>query len=133
MKFGKRQDIYWKYNGHCGYCGCELKTQSDMQVDHIVPKSSFLWHIKNKHRIPEFLRHLTENDVDNFKNLMPACRICNKWKSAFDLELFRHEISEQIKWLNEYNANYRLAKRYGLIQEIDRPIIFYFEQLKPKP
>ena len=33
-----REIVYQKYGGHCGYCGRELKTIRDMQVDHIEPK-----------------------------------------------------------------------------------------------
>jgi hypothetical protein len=62
---------------------------------------------------------------------MPACRICNKWKGAFDFELFRKEVSEQVKRLNDYSSNYRMAKKYGLIQETEKPIVFYFETLTP--
>lgn len=28
-----RRQVYEKCNGHCAYCGCELKYE-DMQVDH---------------------------------------------------------------------------------------------------
>lgn len=128
MTFSKKERdlIHKKYSGHCAYCGCEI-TLKQMQVDHIIPRLNFAKSISNKVRIPTFLRHLTKDDVNNTDNLNPSCCICNKWKSAHDLELFRNELSDQIKRLNLYSANYRIAKRYGLLNEIKKPIKFYFE------
>lgn len=125
-----RQQVYDKYEGHCAYCGEKIDI-SKMQVDHIIPKGYFLFQIKNKHKIPKFLLHLTEVDVDHIDNLMPACKVCNNWKTVFDLETFRLEIFKQIERLNKYSASYRLAKKYGLIGEFpeDR-VTFYFEDIK---
>lgn len=122
-----RQKIYNKFNGCCAYCGDKIQLK-DMQVDHIIPQMSFVQHVHNKFRIPNFLNHLTETDMNHNDNLHPACRVCNKWKSAHDLELFRRELSEQVNRLNLYSANYRIAKRYSQIEEKEQPIIFYFEQ-----
>lgn len=124
-----RQKIFEKYGGHCAYCGEEI-TIKDMQVDHIIPKNEFWSHIKNDIHIPEFLRHLKLNDLNHIDNLNPACRVCNKWKSAFHLELFRFELSEQLKRLHKNIAPYRMAKKYGLIEEKSKPIVFYFETLQ---
>lgn len=121
-----REEVYNKCDGRCAYCGVQIKIK-EMQVDHIIPTSFFQQHIKNKIRVPKFLSHLTEDDVNHIDNLHPTCRVCNKWKSAHDLELFRKEIEEQVKRLNDYSSNYRMAKRYGLIEETIKPIIFYYE------
>lgn len=121
-----RKLIIAKYNNRCAYCGCEI-TLKQMQVDHIIPKSEFLSHIKNRIHIPYFLTHLTEIDVNHWDNLNPACIVCNKWKSAHHLELFRSELFEQIKRLNTNSSSFRIAKRYGLVEETLKPIIFYFE------
>jgi 5-methylcytosine-specific restriction endonuclease McrA len=125
----KRELIFNKYNGHCAYCGCEIKLK-DMQVDHIIPKRNYRTHVGNKWKVPEFLNHLTLQDENHLDNLMPTCRVCNKWKSAHYLELFRVELFEQIKRLNNYSSNYRIAKRYGLVKEDIKPIVFYFESIK---
>lgn len=129
MAFSKqqREKIYLKYSGKCAYCGCDI-TIKQMQIDHIIPQKDFLHYIKNRVRIPYFLTHLTELDVNNDDNLNPACIVCNKWKSSHDLELFRSELFEQIKRLNDYSSNYRIAKRYGLLEEKLKPIKFHFEQ-----
>ena len=130
MAFKKedRERIYHKCNEKCAYCGEGIDLK-DMQIDHIIPQYNFVMHIRNKFRIPEFLSHLTEADLNHYDNLLPTCRICNKWKSAFDLELFRSEVYEQIKRLNDYSSNYRIAKRYGLLSETLKPIVFYFEKI----
>jgi 5-methylcytosine-specific restriction endonuclease McrA len=123
-----RQEVYNKCGGHCAYCGEEI-TIKEMQVDHIIPVSFFSDHIRSNKRVPKFLSHLKGIDVNHIDNLFPSCRVCNKWKSAFDLEFFRSELSEQVRRLNDYSSNYRIAKRYGLINEVNIPIVFYFEKI----
>ncbi len=124
----KRKIIHSKFDGKCAYCGIPIQIK-DMQVDHIISKYNFKMCLIHNWKIPEFLRHLTINDLDSIDNLFPACRVCNGWKSTYHLELFRSEIQEQVKRLNERHANYRMAKKYGLIQEVERPVVFYFETL----
>ena len=68
--------------------------------------------------------------MDNIDNLLPSCRVCNKWKSSHSLEQFRKEIGEQIRRLNEYSPNYRFARKYNLINETPHPIVFYFERME---
>jgi len=65
-----------------------------------------------------------QNSIENYN---PACRQCNIWKSTYNIEQFRKEVAEQIKRLNDYNANYRNAKRYGLIVETNIEVKFHFE------
>lgn len=125
----KREQIYSKYSGKCAYCGNDIDIKQ-MQVDHIIPKKNFLLHIKEKRKIPSFLSHLTEFDVNHIDNLMPSCNTCNNWKSAYDLEYFRSELQEQIKRLNERSSNYKIAKKYGQLIETPKPVIFYFETIK---
>lgn len=130
MKFD-RPEVYAKYNGHCAYCGEKIKYK-DMQVDHIIPKVDFVRHVANRIHVPDFLKHLTVDDVNHIDNLNPACKVCNKWKSFHHLELFRSEIEMQVKRLNAYSANYRMAKRFGLITENVKPIFFYYEYSNKK-
>ena len=131
MKEIDRKTILNKFDGHCAYCGCEL-LYKDMQVDHLISQRNFWGDVKNKFRVPEFLKHLGEWDCNHPDNLFPSCRVCNNWKSVFDIETFRSEISKQLERLNKNHANYRFAKRYGLIQETPKPIVFYFELVKLK-
>lgn len=123
----KRIEIYEKCNGKCAYCGNDISLK-EMQIDHIIPQRNFEMHVKNKYKIPTFLTHLTIDDLNDNDNLLPACRVCNGWKSTYHLDLFRSEIEEQTKRLNERSSNYRMAKKYGLIEETKIPVVFYFEQ-----
>lgn len=139
MSYKKLKDeVYEKCNGRCAYCGDPININV-MQTDHIVPQRNWKWIFQNKHitasyhkHVPEFLRHLTETDLNHIDNLNPACRVCNKWKSAHYLELFRSELQDQLSRLNARSANFRIAKRFGQIEETPKPIIFYFETLTNK-
>lgn len=102
-----RKIVYQKYNGRCAYCGCEL-AYKDMQVDHIT---SVYWNHGG-------------NEVDN---LMPACRMCNFYKSTYSIDEFRDRLYTITDRL-EKTFIYRLAKKYGIVKEEKHTIEFYFEQ-----
>lgn len=131
MGFTKKQrvEIYNKYGGRCGYCGEKIKYK-DMQVDHIIPQRNFVWHIRNKKWIPEFLQHLTVTECDHIDNGMPSCRVCNKMKNSYPLMQFREELEMQVERARKTSVNYRMALKYKQIKEIQQPILFYFERLK---
>jgi len=132
-----RLAIYNKFERHCAYCG-EKITYEEMQVDHVIPKRNFVHSIENDKngqeakfiKVPDFLRHLNEKDSNHSDNLFPTCRSCNNRKSTLSLESFRSEIAEQVNRLNKYSTAYRLAKRYGLLREQIKPVVFYFETFK---
>jgi len=125
-----RNKIYRKCGGRCGYCGDEIEIKA-MTIDHIIPKELFEITVANKIHVPDFLAHLTESDVNHYDNLLPSCRYCNNYKGAYHLHEFRYELTQQLKRAEEKSVNFRLAKRYGMIQEIQVPeIIFYFEKLQ---
>lgn len=102
-----REQVYQKYNGHCAYCGCELDYK-DMQVDHVI----------------SVYGNNGSNDIDN---LMPACRMCNFYKSTFPLEDFRKNLESLHERLRKPFI-YRLALKYGLITEHKDKVVFYFEK-----
>lgn len=104
-----RQQIYNMYNGHCAYCGCELEYK-DMQVDHVESK---YWY----------------NGSDDISNYKPACRMCNYYKSTYTLETFREQLGLLTQRL-EKEFIYRLAKKYGVLEETDSKIKFYYEKLE---
>jgi hypothetical protein len=62
-------------------------------------------------------------------NLMPSCASCNNYKSSHDLETFRGLISNLRNQLI-LKYQYNISIRYGLIIEIPKEIVFYFETLK---
>lgn len=102
-----RKIVYQKYGGRCAYCGCELEYK-DMQVDHII---SVYWH----------------NGGNEIENLMPTCRMCNFYKSTYSIEQFRDQLQALNARLNKVFI-YRLAKKYGIIEERKEAILFYFEK-----
>lgn len=118
-----RQNVYDKYDGKCAYCGCNI-TLKTMQVDHIKPK----WHNISEEKA---IFYGIEKGSDDYDNLLPSCRRCNKWKSTFSIDQFRGEIIIQLERLDKYSPNYRLARDYGLIKETPIDVLFYFETYKP--
>lgn len=120
-----RQKVYKKYNGHCAYCGCEIEYK-DMQVDHIVSVyANEYCKMEDKKPISDIL---TDDELNNIENYMPACRQCNFYKSTFDLETFRERLSTTLYENLKNNFNYKLLIKYGLIKENIEPVVFYFEK-----
>jgi hypothetical protein len=102
-----RQQVLDKYDGHCAYCGCEL-TLKTMQVDHKKSKRY--------------------GGTDEFKNLMPSCRLCNHYKRANNLETFRRYIIEMYEKLSKVYI-FRVAEKYEMFEWKDWDGKFYFERL----
>ena len=112
----KRIQVYEKYQGHCAYCGCELEYK-DMQVDHI--NSVYLHN--------DYHNDMAEDELYDISNLMPACRMCNFYKGEGDIEQLRKRLSDELIHNMRKPFDYRLALKYGLVQENIHPITFYFE------
>ena len=104
-----RLDVYAKYGGRCAYCGRKI-AYKDMQVDHFIAKKAF-----------------DQSGSDDISNLMPSCRMCNHYKRANSLELFRRYIQEIPRKLRE-NYIYKIGVVYGNVVENQKPIEFYFEK-----
>lgn len=117
MKLSKqqREKIYQTFGGRCAYCGDNL-TKS-WNADHIKPVV----------RIENILKN-PENDT--LENIFPSCKSCNTIKNSFSLEEFRTNIKNFINSLNLYNIQYKFSKRYGLVQETNKDVIFFFETFK---
>ena len=121
-----REIIFNKYGGKCSYCGDPL--QKGWHVDELLPvkrnhkydknKQKFIWDGTYEH--PERL---------NIDNQMPSCPSCNINKHSGSIEEFRSLITGFMKHLNEVNTQYKIAKRYGLVKEEIKPILFYFEKV----
>lgn len=107
----ERIKIYKKYNGHCAYCG-EKISEWDMQIDHLIP--------------------IHNGGADDISNYMPSCRMCNFYKSTMSVEKFREQLSLIPGRLGDRTFIYKLANKYGLIQETEKPIVFYYEKAAKK-
>ena len=116
----KRQQVYDKCDGHCAYCGVEI-TIKQMQVDHIQPH----WHTFTEQQASQSNIVKGSHDLDN---LNPSCARCNKWKSTYSVEHFRKVVETSLDRLERDTPNFRLARDYGLIEVIEKPVIFYFER-----
>ncbi len=121
MKPKDRELVFNKYGGKCAYCGCQLR--KGWHVDHLEPLRRSLYKGGN-HTYPE---------RDCIENMMPSCASCNINKHSDNLERFRDLITGFMKHLNELNTQYKIAKRYGLVKEDIKPVVFYFETLTPQP
>lgn len=117
-----RLAVWEKYDHHCAYCGCDLEYK-DMQVDHI--ESVYLHNDYATHDSNYERKSLTE--LNEMENLMPACRMCNFYKSSSELEVFRSKLTDTLMRNLRKSFDYRLALKYGLINEHIEPVKFYFE------
>lgn len=97
----KRQRIFYKFDGHCAYCGDAIH-ETTFEVDHLYPKNRG--------------SGKSVNNLDDMSNLMPSCKPCNRWKGSKRLESFRTSIQ------NKYQA---------YVKYFDKPpiILFHFERL----
>lgn len=102
-----REKIALKTNNRCAYCGEPLK--KGWHIDHIEP--------------------LTRSFKDDDDNYIASCPQCNRFKSVYDIEEFRDELSKQSERAYKTSVNYRFALKYNQIQETKSNIIFYFEKI----
>lgn len=145
----KRQLIFKKFNGRCAYCGAELI--KGWHVDEIKPVRrnrkwikagwdsdkpqprdendtgpTFAKWVEGKW-IADGCMHPERFHIDNQN---PACASCNINKHSMSLEEFRKQIAGFMTHLNERSTQYKIAKRYGLIQETNAVVKFYFETIE---
>ena len=147
-----RQTIFEKYGGKCAYCGCEL--QKGWHMDHAEPVERKMREAGNYYifkstgeKVPnevndnidwKDIEHVPSKIVpdgyrkpenDTIENMMPACPSCNINKHSMNIEEFRAFISRFVISLNRDSVQYRIAKKYDLIQETGKLVKFYFETL----
>jgi 5-methylcytosine-specific restriction endonuclease McrA len=103
------------FEGRCAYCGCNLS--KGWHVDHVKP-------IRRSTRKPGQCRYPQREVVENY---MPACASCNINKHQMSIEHFRALVGGFLKHLNERNTQYKIAKRFGLVQETNIEVKFFFE------
>lgn len=103
----ERMKILKKTDGHCAYCGCELK-YNEMQIDHVIP--------------------LRNGGEDCESNMLPSCRSCNHYKGASSLSTFRRLLEKMPSALKRDNVTYRNAVRFGLVVPNPHKVTFFFER-----
>ncbi|SER29786.1 HNH endonuclease [Rosenbergiella nectarea] len=113
----QRTLLRMKFGGCCAYCGCELPEKG--------------WHADH---VEALLRKpgggAFNCSAESLDNLFPACAPCNLMKSAYELEVFRRQVSLQVERARKSSVNIRTAERFGLIEVIDKPVVFWFETYK---
>jgi hypothetical protein len=157
MKKADRIKIFEKYGGRCAYCGCELDGR--WCVDHVEPIIRKVKNVGNRHvhkvtgepytdathaNDPD-LKDFHENyhyvgrkivpdgcrkpELDAIDNCNPSCFSCNNYKSTMGIKRFKEQIGELVGRLNKSFTQYKIAKRYGLVQETGIEVKFYFETI----
>ena len=124
MKKDLRLKVLNKCNGNCAYCGTPLDNR--FHVDHKIPVKRISTWVDGKFKPTGKMEN---PELDVFENMLPACASCNICKSSFPLEYFREILEDKVNQL-ERESNYRIAKRFGLIKETPKKIVFYFEEKK---
>ncbi len=120
MKKELREKVWFKYNKHCAYCGCEIELK-DMQIDHVKP----IYRDWDDERL---LRQGLTKGIDEFDNYTPSCRQCNFYKDTFSIEELRERLSDiHQRILNIFVV--KLGLKYGIL-EFKKPFdgVFYFEK-----
>lgn len=116
----EREVLKQKFGGKCAYCGVTLSER--WHADHIEAIHRNWWN-------PDKKGECDRPENDNIANMNPSCAPCNIDKHASTLEGWRMKLSRTLDVLNRNNPTYRHAKRFGLIEETQSEIIFYFEKI----
>ena len=136
-----------KFGGKCAYCGSELP-EKGWHADHVEPilrewrKSTkrwkeyhgFRWEVDDatgtlKKIAVELEKAGVERpENDTLDNLFPSCRACNIDKHASSLEGWRKQMEDRVGVCRRNYSAFRHAERFGLVVEIKKPVVFWFEQ-----
>jgi hypothetical protein len=124
----QREHVRQMFGGRCAYCGEPLPVR--WHADHVEPVIRELL-IKDTSRGTYRLASgkPTRPELDVITNFMPSCPPCNISKHAMTIEHWRVWLAGHINSLNSYHPIYRLAKKYGLVQETGAAVTFYFERV----
>ena len=120
----QRSALLQTFGGRCAYCGQELGPR--WHADHFEPvQRQSAWDSKKKRLVATGECGAAEHD--NLENLMPACPACNIDKSVLSLEEWREKLQRATGVLSRNSPTYRHAVRFGLVQETNAKVTFYFE------
>jgi len=128
----QRAELRLKFGGRCAYCGCELP-EKGWHADHVepvrrdfemvlAPTGSGVTHVTRS------TGKVMHPELHAIENLFPACAPCNLFKGAYSVEGMRREIEKQVERARAYSVNFRTAERFGLVEVVKKPVVFWFEQ-----
>lgn len=129
-----RLELKQMFGGKCAYCGCELGDR--WHADHIEPVIRQYEVVRINKPNQTYAFRATGNvfrpENDRADNFYPSCIPCNIHKSTCSVETFRRVLEGHIETLNTSTNQsiYRHAKRFGLVAETGRKVVFWFEQFK---
>jgi 5-methylcytosine-specific restriction endonuclease McrA len=145
----ERVTLRMKFDGKCAYCGCGLPDKG-WHADHVEPVLREWWKTtagwKEAHgfkydvvdgKIVRVAIELEKAGMerpqnDTLDNLFPACRACNIDKHASSLEGWRRQLQDRVGVCRRNYSAFRHAERFGLVTEINKPVVFWFEQTSLK-
>lgn len=133
MKLSKKQraELREMFGGKCAYCGCELP-ENGWHADHVEAVIRVSEQCMKSAEKGLFKLKATGDvyrpEADTLDNLYPACAPCNLMKTTYSLEMFRKQVSLQSERGRKSSMNFRTAERFGLIEVVDKPVIFWFEK-----
>lgn len=122
-----RNYVYSKFNGRCAFCGHPLERG---------------WHIwKSATAQLKIVDAQGAKVTPGAARDLPACVSCSSTrlhhsryktnKELLDIEEFRQALYHEFEFMSTSSmaaTYYKKAIRFGLIQETNKPIVFYFEQ-----
>jgi hypothetical protein len=114
----EREQIRSMFGGRCAYCGEPLAAR--WHADHVEAVLR---------GVGSYRSGLPAARMENHRidNMMPSCAPCNISKATFTIDQWRSVIAGHVGALSRNLPTYRLAKKYGLIQETGVAVKFYFE------
>ncbi len=121
----QRAALREKFGGRCAYCGNPLGEK--WHADHIEHVERELQRVPGRGLVATGRMHRPERDT--LENMNPACPPCNIDKHSMSLEDWRGIIERSNQVLQRDVSTSRRAVRYGLVHLMDKPVLFYFEQL----
>lgn len=122
----EREIVYNKFYGECAYCGCKIRLNKKasgkmlpvMQIDHFEPLQ----------RTVDKSEEETAR-LEHIDNKMPACPTCNLFKTTYDIEMFRKCLEDQLRIELANCTRFKRMLKYGLIEVVEKPVVFYFERI----
>ncbi len=125
----QRAELRMKFGGKCAYCGCDLP-EKGWHADHVDPVDRKMKYVKTPDEMYSYklvsTGELGHPERDTLENLFPSCAACNLDKHSMSLESWRKAIANKVD-VCRYESAFRHAERFGLILEIQKPVVFWFE------
>lgn len=108
-----KKKVLNRYGGRCAYCGYEFEC---LEVEHFYPLT-----------YGDYFYKKYKYDVNEYYNLLPACRDCNSCKGTLLPEQFRKYLHEMRQKLSNHSTITRTAFRFSLVRPTTEVVEFYYE------